>query len=79
MTSNSNISLPVAVSAERLEVNERAGRLSYYVAGGGPPALVLHSINAAGSAYEVKPIFEVLSTTHRVYAPDLPGFGHSRL
>ena len=36
----------------------RAGRLGYYVGGDGPPLLLVHSINAAGSAYEVKPIFE---------------------
>ena len=38
----------------------RAG-LSYYVAGAGAPMLLVHSINAAGSAYEVKPIFERLA------------------
>lgn len=77
MTTQATASLPPAVSADRFEIYERAGRLSFYVAGEGPPALILHSINAAGSVYEVKPIFEVLSSAHRVYAPDLPGFGHS--
>lgn len=65
------------MSADRREINERAGRLAYYVAGEGPPVLLLHSINAAGSVYEVKPIFEALVKTHRVFAPDLPGFGFS--
>lgn len=37
----------------------------------------MHSINAAGSAYEVRPVFERFRATHRVYAPDLPGFGSS--
>jgi pimeloyl-ACP methyl ester carboxylesterase len=69
--------LPPAVDADRQEFSERAGRLSYYVAGDGPPFLLLHSINAAGSVYEVRPVFEELRRTHRVYAPDLPGFGFS--
>lgn len=65
------------MSAGRQEIDERAGRLSYYAAGEGSPVLLLHSINAAGSVYEVKPIFEALVRSHRVYAPDLPGFGYS--
>ena len=67
-----------AVAGERRELDRRAGRLSYYVAGSGPPLLLIHSINAAGSAYEVKPIFEhARAARRRVYAVDLPGFGFS--
>jgi pimeloyl-ACP methyl ester carboxylesterase len=51
--------------------------MSYYVAGSGPPLLLIHSINAAASAYEVRPLFEHYRHTRRVYAPDLPGFGFS--
>lgn len=69
--------LPPALSGERIEFTGRAGRLSYYVAGEGPPLLLVHSINAAGSAYEVRPIFEALLRHRRVYAVDLPGFGFS--
>ena len=69
--------LPPALSGERIEVEGRAGRLSYYVAGTGAPLLLVHSINAAGSAYEVGPIFEALRRGRRVYAVDLPGFGSS--
>lgn len=69
--------LPPALEAERLEIDERSGRLSCYVAGKGRPMLLVHSINAAGSAYEVRPIFEHFRTHNRVYAPDLPGFGFS--
>ena len=39
--------------------------------------LLIHSINAAGSACEVRPIFERLRATRRVYAVDLPGYGFS--
>ena len=72
-----DVPLPAAVEGERRERSGRSGRLSYYVAGDGPPMLLLHSINAAASAYEVKPVFEHVRARHRVYAPDLPGFGFS--
>ncbi len=63
--------------AERHELAGRAGRLSYYAAGEGVPLLLVHSINAAASAYEVRPLFEHYRATRRVYALDLPGFGFS--
>ncbi len=73
--------LPPALAAERREFDSAAGRLSYYVAGppslDAPPLLLIHSINAAGSAYEVAPIFEVWRDRRVVYALDLPGFGFS--
>ncbi len=72
-----NKPLPPALDAERVTTEGRSGHLSYYVGGDGPPMLLLHSINAAGSAYEVKPIFDAMQQSHRVYVPDLPGFGHS--
>ncbi|MEO0974478.1 MAG: alpha/beta hydrolase [Pseudomonadota bacterium] len=70
--------LPPAVEAERLTVERRAGALSYYQArGSDAPMLLIHSINAAASAFEVRPIFEHLRTQRSVYAVDLPGFGFS--
>lgn len=75
VTTETSTSLPPALDAERLEIAGRAGRLSYYVAGEGPPLLLLHSINAAASAFEVRPVFEYYRSARRVYAPDLPGFG----
>ena len=70
-------SLPPALPGEHRHLDGRAGRVGYYVAGSGPPMLLIHSINAAGSAYEVKPIYEHAIGTHRVWACDLPGFGSS--
>lgn len=70
-------SLRKALDADLHECNARAGRLSYYAAGEGPPLLLLHSINAAASAYEIKPLFDRFKDSRRVYAPDLPGFGMS--
>ncbi|HEY8565959.1 MAG TPA: alpha/beta fold hydrolase [Beijerinckiaceae bacterium] len=72
-----DLPLPPALDGELRETEGRAGRLAYYVAGEGAPLLLIHSINAAGSAYEVKPIFERAVAGRRVYAVDLPGFGFS--
>lgn len=72
-----SVPLPPALSGARHEIDGRAGRLSYYVAGQGDPLLLIHSINAAGSAYEVKPVYEHMRAQRRVYAVDLPGFGFS--
>ncbi len=69
--------LPPALPGTRRELRGRVGRLSYYVAGEGPPLLLAHGVHAAASAHDLEPIFAPLSTTHCVYAPDLPGFGFS--
>jgi pimeloyl-ACP methyl ester carboxylesterase len=56
-----------------------AGYIKYYVdrSGHGPPVVLLHSVNAAASSYEVRPLFEALRGERIVYAVDLPGFGGS--
>jgi len=41
------------------------------------PVLLLHSMNAAGCAAEMAPLFEHLRQTRHVYALDFPGFGLS--
>ena len=69
--------LPRALDADLHETTGRAGRLAYYVGGDGPPLLLIHSINAAASAYEVKPVYDHLRTFRRVYSVELPGYGHS--
>jgi len=73
--------LPPAVSGERRTISTRVGPLSYYVAGPvdaeAQPLLLIHSVNAAGSAYEVRPLHEHYRTRRVVYSPDLPGFGFS--
>ncbi len=69
--------LPTPVPGERRGLLGRAGRLAYYVAGSGAPLLLIHSVNAAASSYEVRPVFEHYSASRRVYAFDLPGFGFS--
>ena len=72
--------LTPAVDGERREYTGRAGPQSCYVGGPrqGAPLLLVHSINAAASAYEVKPVYDwAVARGRRVYAPDLPGFGFS--
>ena len=68
-----------AVDAERKEMDtQAAGRLSYYYTPGkGRPLVLLHSINAAASSYEMKPLFEHYRGKRPVYALDLPGYGFS--
>jgi pimeloyl-ACP methyl ester carboxylesterase len=71
--------LPPALDGERRAYRGRAGDSSAYLAGPqrAAPLLLLHSVNAAASAYEVKPIYDRMATERRVLAPDLPGFGFS--
>jgi pimeloyl-ACP methyl ester carboxylesterase len=70
--------LPPALSGERFEFDSAAGRLSAYVAGRGRPLLLVHSVNAAASAMEVRPLFEHFRHSRTVFAIDLPGFGFSQ-
>jgi pimeloyl-ACP methyl ester carboxylesterase len=69
--------LPPAVPGERFEFDSAAGRISAYVAGQGPPLLLVHSVNAAASVAEVRTLFEHCGATHTVFALDLPGYGFS--
>ncbi len=61
----------------RLQVDAGGLPLQVYVAGEGPPMLLVHSVNAAASAAEVRPLYARYSATRTVYAMDLPGFGLS--
>jgi pimeloyl-ACP methyl ester carboxylesterase len=69
--------LPPAVSGELFDTHGAAGRVSCYVAGSGPPLLLVHSVNAAASAAEVWPLHEHYRASRTVYSIDLPGFGAS--
>lgn len=46
-------------------------------AGTGTPVLLVHSVNAAASSYEMRPIYTRLQGERPVWALDLPGFGDS--
>lgn len=69
--------LPPAVSGDRFIVDGPAGPVSVYVAGEGPPMLLVHSVNAAASAAEIRPLHEHYRHSRTVFSPDLPGFGFS--
>ena len=65
--------LPAPVSGQRHEIGSPVGRLTYYSAGPEtpgkfPPLLLVHSVNAAASAYEVKPLYEHYRRSRTVYA-----------
>jgi pimeloyl-ACP methyl ester carboxylesterase len=81
-----NLPLNVANEAKRARFrSEQAGFLSYYAdisaeridAPLPPPLVLIHSINAAGCAFEMRPIFQAYRGLRDVYALDLPGFGFS--
>jgi pimeloyl-ACP methyl ester carboxylesterase len=77
-----DVPLPHALSGERRELRgKRSGGLSFYAAGpdrpGTAPLLLIHSINAAASSYEMRPLYDRFAATRRVIALDLPGFGFS--
>lgn len=76
--------LPEALPGRRRVLDSpTAGRLAYYEdpePGPGTsaaPLVLLHSVNAAASSYEMRPLFERYRGRRPVYALDLPGFGFS--
>jgi pimeloyl-ACP methyl ester carboxylesterase len=80
MAKNARCEMGDAIAAPRATVDtSAAGAMSYYsdTSVSGRPLLLLHSINAAPSAFEVQPLFEVFRRRRPVFAPDLPGFGFS--
>jgi pimeloyl-ACP methyl ester carboxylesterase len=75
-----NVSLHNAVPADRATFDSQAaGRISYYHSheAEGRPLVLIHSVNAAASAYEMRPLFLRFQKQRPVYALDLPGFGFS--
>jgi pimeloyl-ACP methyl ester carboxylesterase len=77
--------LPPALPGLGLVLDDaRAGRVRGYEgeaattpAAGAAPMLLVHSVNAAGTAVEVRPLFEHYARSRPTYALDLPGFGLS--
>ncbi len=72
--------LPPAIEADARTFELPEGRTNYYVRpGSGTPIVLLHSINAAASSFEMKPIFDRLAaaTERPLYAVDWLGFGRS--
>ncbi len=74
------VDLGPALPAERKEFEGKdTGRVSFYcdLSGKGRPLVLIHSVNAAASAYEMKPLFTHYQGKRPVYALDLPGYGFS--
>lgn len=77
---NHRRSLPPAIDAKRyVTATPLAGRMSFYAdeRASGRPLVLVHSINAAASSYEMRPLFEHFRGSRPVFALDLPGFGFS--
>ncbi|WP_216322175.1 alpha/beta fold hydrolase [Deinococcus aestuarii] len=69
-----------AVSGERRSLTVPGfGRVNSYAdpRGTGRPLILTHSVNAAASAYEMRPLWETYAGTRPVYALEWPGFGSS--
>ena len=71
--------LTPALPGERRELQSAAGRLSCYrqAPAGAParPLLLVHSVNAAATAAEVRPLYLHFAAQRPVDAIDLPGYG----
>ena len=69
-----------AFSADRLSFPlEGFGRVAYYAdtSGSGRPLVLVTSVNAAASAYEMRPLFLAYRGKRPVYVLEWPGFGSS--
>jgi pimeloyl-ACP methyl ester carboxylesterase len=74
------VPLPKAIAAELLTLVYRpSGPINIYQdrGGSGRPLVLIHSINAAASSYEMRPLFQHYRGDRPVFALDLPGFGFS--
>lgn len=82
MQSPVGAALPPGVTGARFDIDSPLGPLALY---GGEraddaasrPLLLIHSVNAAGSSYEVRPLYGHYDALRPVYALDLPGFATS--
>ena len=77
--------LPPALAGSQIALRDSAGgTVTCYhdgpaatSAGAARPLLLVHSVNAAASAAEVRPLYDHYGASRPVYAPDLPGYGLS--
>jgi pimeloyl-ACP methyl ester carboxylesterase len=81
---SSTLGLPSALNGELLDVPGAPLAMRCYraIPAAGPaqglaPMLLVHSVNAAASAAEVRPLYDHYRATRAVYALDLPGYGLS--
>jgi pimeloyl-ACP methyl ester carboxylesterase len=77
-----NVPLSPAVEADEKILSSPLGRtLAYYdrraKRAEAKPLVLVHSVNACASTYEMRPLFEHYRALRPTYALDLPGFGRS--
>ncbi len=74
-----DLPLPDPLAAEPTYVDSGRGPFALYRRGpsNAPSVLLVHSVNAAASAAEMRPLFDRLALDHDVIAMDLPGYGKS--
>jgi pimeloyl-ACP methyl ester carboxylesterase len=76
-----NVPLSRPIDAEEKTMTTHRGQtLAYYddrTKHGERPLVLLHSVNACASSYEMRPLFEHYRHQRPTYALDLPGFGLS--
>jgi pimeloyl-ACP methyl ester carboxylesterase len=76
-----DIPLTAALDGELRTLPSTAGEVAYYAGPAAPkgarPLFLIHSVNAAASSYEMKPLFDRFAGGRPVAAIDLPGFGFS--
>jgi pimeloyl-ACP methyl ester carboxylesterase len=83
VSSSASVTPPALPGVAEAINDPSVGRLSWYQDGPADgltpqrPLLLLHSINAAASAYEMKPLYEHYRKQRPVYALDFPGYGFS--
>ncbi len=76
------MTLEHALPGKRDTIDSDAGVISYYTdapdsSTNTTPLLLIHTINAAAGAHEVRPLYEHYRHKRPVYAIDLPGYGFS--
>ena len=77
MKTSAHTLIPLPFPSDLFFLTGSNGQIAIYSSGNGPPVLILHSVNAAASAAEIRPLFAELQKNHTVYAFDLPGYGLS--
>lgn len=63
--------------AEQAMLDLGSGQLALFHSGSGPAFLLIHSVNAAACAAEVRPLFNYYQGKRQAWALDLPGYGLS--
>ena len=76
---NHDRDLPPALPGRQFSLDTTTGQVTIYADGPreGAPLILVHSVNAAASSYEVRPLYLRYRLKRPVYAIDLPGFGLS--